>query len=172
MNRLALLSIGALTAAAMAAEPPPRLLVPTQSPHLGTAVSDPLQLPFYIRQHTLQFSDGLLAHTVHDATDGDGVHHLVVLVQGVARGNPTRWEVVADQMIEPPPNTVFVGSNAEIMGCKVNHHPALAFGFLEKTETGFSGDGKRIIGYILDPSSNLIPMVGFPVFCRAIAAHQ
>ena len=171
MNRLALLSIGALTAAAMAAEPPPALLVPTQSPYLGTAVSDPLQLPFYTRRHTLQFSDGLLAHTVHNATDKDGVHHLVVLVQGVARGNPSRWEVVADQVVEPPPNTFFVGSNAGIMGCEVNHHPALAFGYLEKTETGFSGDGKRIIGYELDPSSNLIPMVGFPIFCRA-AAHR
>ena len=172
MNRSALLFLSCLSVAATAAEPPPRLLVPTQSPYLGTAVSDPLQLPFYTREHTLQFSDGLLAHTVHDATDKNGTHHLVVLVQGVARGNPTRWEVVADQVIEPPPNTVIVGSNAEIMGCKVNHHPALAFGFLEKTETGFSGDGKRIIGYVLDPSSNPIPMVGFPIFCQLAAAHR
>ena len=171
MNRFALLFLASIFAAAMAAEPPPALLVPTQSPYLGMAVADPLNLPFYTHRHAIQFSDGLLAHTVHNATDKDGVHHLVVLVQGVARGNPTRWEVVADQMIEPSPNTVFVGSNAEIMGCEVNHHPALAFGFLEKTETGFSGDGKRVIGYELDPSSKLIPMAGFPIFCRPAATR-
>lgn len=130
--------------------------------YLGQPVTDPFHLPFYTSLSHIQFSDGLIAHTIHDATDTAGRRHIVVLAHGVARGDTSGWHVATDQLVDVPSGTKFTGSDNGKTTCRVNGNVALVFGFLVPN---LEADGQKHVVYELDPHSNLIPMTGFKASC-------
>ena len=145
---------------ALAAAMTGRVLVPSASPYLGRRAADPARLPMpsYRSLGHVQFSDGFVAHTVHDVLDETGTQRIVVIAHGIARGETDRdWRVAADQEVSPPAGTMFVGADAGRTVCLINGSPMLTFGFLKPDKDGFRGTGNQM--YALDPHSNLIPLL-------------